>query len=589
MSQPATDELAAADFASTRAEIAAIHAQGMHVADYAPEFSANLERLTAEFPDAIFVSVSRNPLQAILSGVQAWESGRFKSDFQPEGWWGTPWSFGLVSTWSSLIGKPIPEIVTEQYLRLANEVNSTIKSLEPDRCSQIAFEDFLRSPAESLQELVQKFGLTFDATLPDNLPQSSRSLPRLAAKRARLNPSEIFVALREREELHKEVRSLWIDTFKTKPVDRPTSDSQNRSVSPRIPKPSDGTAFASSYSQSLVELLQTAKSSIAISTYKSGHLIIASEDEGRINTTFHRFQRPMGIAIAGDKLAVGTKDEIRIFTNQPELANQVEPQGFFEAAYFPRSTSHTGDIAIHEMAFGSDELGGKLWYVNTAFSCLCVLDPNYSFVPVWKPTWITGLAKEDRCHLNGLALVNGAPRYVTALSQTNSARGWRALSGSSGVIVDVNTNRVITSGLSMPHSPRWYREKLWFLESGKGTLSTVDVTTGEVTTVATMPGFTRGLSFIGPFALVGLSQVRESVFKNLPVTNSTEERNCGVWVIDTRSAEIVGVLRFEAAVTEVFDVAVIPNSPRATVIDTGPLLDVAFRLPVVRDNSSKAS
>jgi uncharacterized protein (TIGR03032 family) len=175
-------------------------------------------------------------------------------------------------------------------------------------------------------------------------------------------------------------------------------------------------------------------------------------------------------------------------------------------------------------------------------------------------------------------MVDGVARYVTALSETDIAGGWRELKGTSGVIVDITTNEIVASGLSMPHSPRWHDGRLWVLESGKGTLGTVDVATGAVTTVATLPGFTRGLSFIGPYALVGLSQVRESVFSSLPITDQAAERNCGVWLVDTRTGQIVGFLKFDGVVQEIFDVQVIP-ARWPSIVDAGPLTQSAYVLP----------
>jgi len=191
---------------------------------------------------------------------------------------------------------------------------------------------------------------------------------------------------------------------------------------------------------------------------------------------------------------------------------------------------------------------------------------NYSLEPRWRPEWITVLAGEDRCHLNALAMRDGRPRYVTALVQTDTAHGWREKKGVAGLLVDIDDNAVITSGLAMPHSPRWHDGTIWFVESGKGALSRVDMATGTVTTVATLPGFTRGLAFIGLYALIGLSQVRESVFSELPVTETTVERNCGVWIVDTRTDETAGFVKFEGVVQEIFDLQVLPGMKWPTFI-----------------------
>jgi uncharacterized protein (TIGR03032 family) len=175
-------------------------------------------------------------------------------------------------------------------------------------------------------------------------------------------------------------------------------------------------------------------------------------------------------------------------------------------------------------------------------------------------------------------MVNGKPKFVTALSQTDTAFGWRESKGTSGLIVDIETDRIVVDGLSMPHSPRWYQDQLWVLESGKGALCRVDLDSGKVDTIATLPGFTRGLAFIGKYALIGLSQVRETVFKNLPVTETKQERNAGVWIVDTTTGETVGMLKFDGVVSEVFDVSVIPNSKTATVIGQSELTSFSYTL-----------
>jgi uncharacterized protein (TIGR03032 family) len=172
------------------------------------------------------------------------------------------------------------------------------------------------------------------------------------------------------------------------------------------------------------------------------------------------------------------------------LFRRVEPAGRHDACYLPRSCHVTGDIGVHEMAWAGDEL----WAVNTRFSCLCTLHPDYSFVPRWRPPFVTALAAEDRCHLNGLAIVDGRPRYVTALGETDTAGGWRADKARGGCLLDVPTGEIVARGLSMPHSPRWHDGRLWLLESGTGQLVVVDPSNGRRSSIAELPGFARGLA-----------------------------------------------------------------------------------------------
>jgi uncharacterized protein (TIGR03032 family) len=238
------------------------------------------------------------------------------------------------------------------------------------------------------------------------------------------------------------------------------------------------------------------------------------------------------------------------------VARKLPPEGKHDACFLPRRSHVTGDIRVHELAFAGDEL----WVVNTRFSCLSVLDEDHSFVPRWRPRFVTALAPEDRCHLNGVAVVDNRVRYVTAFGETDTPQGWRERKADGGCLIDVNSGETVARGLSMPHSPRWYAGRLWVLESGKGEIGYIDPNDGRMVTVSRLPGFTRGLAFTGPYAFVGLSQVRESnVFGGIPLAERVKAKLCGVWVLDLRTGKIAGFLRFEGLVQEIFDLQVLPN------------------------------
>ena len=130
-----------------------------------------------------------------------------------------------------------------------------------------------------------------------------------------------------------------------------------------------------------------------------------------------------------------------------------------------------------------------------------------------------------------------------------------------GVVIDVPSGQAIVRGLSMPHSPRWHQGKLWVLESGNGGFGTVDERSGTYQEICRLPGFSRGLDFAGPYAFIGLSQVRESAtFSGIAIAEmKQEDRCCGVWVVDTRNGQIVGFVKFTDAVQEVFAVQVMAD------------------------------
>lgn len=327
---------------------------------------------------------------------------------------------------------------------------------------------------------------------------------------------------------------------------------------------SDSTAAGSStapeplnsvHTSNLPALFKQLQISLVVSTYQAGKVILVRADGETLNTHFRSFTRPMGIAADRARLTIGGTNTVWYYRNVPAVAPKLEPAGKHDACYIPRRIHVTGDIDIHEMAYDCED---ELWIVNTRFGCLCTLDGDHSFYPRWRPHFLSALSPEDRCHLNGLAMVDGQPKYITALGETDSAGGWRANKASGGILMDIESDDIILRGLSMPHSPRWYQNKLWLLESGQGSLAAVDLDARTWRTVAGLPGFTRGFDFYGPLAFIGLSQVREqAVFSDFPLLDRLKERTCGVWVVHIESGRTIGFLRFESGVQEIFAVQVL--------------------------------
>jgi protein O-GlcNAc transferase len=333
------------------------------------------------------------------------------------------------------------------------------------------------------------------------------------------------------------------------------------------PTPSPATADAPDrwrevrfrHSPSFVDVLREARCSLLVSTYQAGKLLAIGLADGKLHFSFHNFDQAMGVAVSPRQLAVGAKGQIWFLQNNAQLAPSIEPAGKYDACYLARTAHVTGGIHCHEMAWGGPQ-EDELWVVNTLFSCLSTLHDDFSFVPRWRPPFITNLAGEDRCHLNGLAMDQGRPRFVSMMSQTDTAAGWRPTKSTSGVVMDVASGQPVTHGLAMPHSPRWYGGRLWVLNSGFGTLEVVDPASGRRDAVAGMPGYTRGLGFSGPFAFVGLSRIRETaVFGGVPIAEHRHELKCGVGVVDLRTGKPVASLEFETGVEEIFDVQVLSN------------------------------
>jgi uncharacterized protein (TIGR03032 family) len=326
----------------------------------------------------------------------------------------------------------------------------------------------------------------------------------------------------------------------------------NRDAPPAAPATAPtAVEFRYGQSASFAPLLSKLNATLLVTTYQANKLLVVRAAGGGLSTLVRTFERPMGLAVDARHIALGTRNQVWLLRNAPDIAPRIEPAGQHDACYLPRSCDVTGDIAVHELAWAGDEL----WLVNTRFSCLCTLDPDYSFVPRWRPPFVSALAAEDRCHLNGLALVDGRPKYVTALGATDTPGGWRADKPHGGCLIDVLSSEIIGRGLSMPHSPRWHDGRLWLLDSGTGQLVQIDPGDGRRQGVVELPGFARGLAFAGPFAFVGLSKIRAtSGMDGVPLAERQHELKCGVAVVDFLRGQLVALLEFQTAVEEIFDV-----------------------------------
>jgi uncharacterized protein (TIGR03032 family) len=308
--------------------------------------------------------------------------------------------------------------------------------------------------------------------------------------------------------------------------------------------------------ESLAPLLDSLGASVVLTAPHSGNLILVGAREGRTAVAFHTFERAMGVAAARDAIAVCTRTEVWLARSAPDIAAKLEPRGRYDACYLTRSAHFTGDIQGHEAAW----VGGEVWLVNTLFSCLCTLHDRYSFAPRWRPPFVTAVVPEDRCHLNGLALVGGKPGYVTVVAETDTRQGWRPAKAAGGCVIDVPSGATVARGLCMPHSPRVAGGRLFVLDSGTGRLVVVDPATGRVAPVASVPGFARGLAVHGQYAFIGLSRIRPtSDMTGLPVAAHPDRLTCGLAVVDLATGREAARLEFASPVDELFDVQLLPG------------------------------
>ncbi|MBW4662232.1 MAG: TIGR03032 family protein [Drouetiella hepatica Uher 2000/2452] len=322
-------------------------------------------------------------------------------------------------------------------------------------------------------------------------------------------------------------------------------------------------------SPDLAAWLQQAQIGLAFTTYQTNRLFLVGSKAEGLTVNERLFDKPMGLYAQADtgsaqpsqRLYMSTRYQIWQFENR--LMPEERHQGG-DRLYVPSQSYTTGDLNVHDVVLDNQQ---NLLFVNTDFSCLARLQPGYSFAPVWQPPFISKLAAEDRCHLNGLAMVEGKATYVTACSATDSAAGWRDHRVGGGIVMHVPSSEIIATGLSMPHSPRWYNGKLWLLNSGTGELGYLDGT--KFVPIAFCPGFVRGLAFWNNVAIVGLSKLRSRSLGGLPLEERLAaqgaEPQCGLMMIDLNTGETLHWLHLDGVVEELFDVVVLPgvSQPRA--------------------------
>lgn len=314
-----------------------------------------------------------------------------------------------------------------------------------------------------------------------------------------------------------------------------------------------------SCSRTFASWLVRNRASLAFSSYQSGQLFLVGQFGGG-EVSFHQrdFLRAMGLWQQGGDLFLASMLQIWRLTNALGPAERANVH--FDRLYVPRAAFVTGDLDAHEMAV---EASGRLVFVNTRYSCLATLSHASSFKPLWRPKFVSRLAAEDRCHLNGLCLEDGRVRYVTAVSRTDVVDGWREHRVGGGVVIRVDDDTVVADGLSMPHSPRLHGGFLWVLDSARGYLVRIDPQNGAKEDVAFCPGFLRGLAFHESHAIVTLSLPRNATFAGLPLDAEIARRGgtpwCGVQVICLSTGDVVEWIRLDGAIRELFDVVVLPG------------------------------
>ena len=306
--------------------------------------------------------------------------------------------------------------------------------------------------------------------------------------------------------------------------------------------------------------------SLGFSTYQSGKVLLLGHNAQQQLSVFERtFERPMGLWSDGQTLLLSNLYQLYRFNNTLRPGDDADG---YDRLYAPHVSHITGDLDVHDLALGAD---GRPVFVNTLFSCLATVSDKASFKPLWQPSFISALQAEDRCHLNGLAMRDGQPAFVTAVGPSNVADGWREHRNDGGIVIDVHSGETVLGGLSMPHSPRWHNGRLWLANSGTGEFGSVDLDKGVFEPLVFCPGYIRGVAFYGDYAVLGLSRPRDNkTFNGLALDARLERENAhvrsGLVVVDLKTGGMPHALYAEGFITELYDVVVLPGVKRPSLI-----------------------
>jgi len=355
--------------------------------------------------------------------------------------------------------------------------------------------------------------------------------------------------------------------------------------------------FSSSYTDNLPKIFKKLNISLAVTSYQTSRLFLVRSDGEKIETHFQQYPRPMGIYADEHRITLGIFSQVLDFKRSDDILTQIklgnldqeqkftrkvleedkqEREAFrkdrkeeldnlkkADALYLPRASITTGMINIHDIAWGDE----GLWVVNSTFSCLATLSPDYSFVARWKPPFISELVPEDRCHLNGMAMKNGKPKYITTFNQFDTRDSWMQENQHNGTLIDIDNNEILLDGMIMPHSPRYYRGFVYVCESGTGQVWRYNPKTKQKTELVKLQGFTRGINFYGELIFVGLSKSRNSEIKNsIPLNHMYKETLSGIWVINLNDGSEIGHIQFEGDLAQIYDIAIIPAASQPELL-----------------------
>ena len=235
---------------------------------------------------------------------------------------------------------------------------------------------------------------------------------------------------------------------------------------PAVPKTEDPGPLRAAHTPNFPALFRQLGQSLLVTTYQAGKLVMVRDEGDHLNSHYRAFPAPMGLALAngGSKLAIGTTIQVWEFRDVPRRRPPLETNGTHDACYLPRSSHVTGNVLIHEMAYGAGEHSGSSTPASLAWPRSTVSRANRAGGRRPSPSWNRRIAATSTAWPWWTASRSTSPRWA---KRTKWLAGGPTRPGAA-CLMDVDSNAILCRGLSMPHSPRWYGGRLWVCESGWG-------------------------------------------------------------------------------------------------------------------------
>lgn len=304
-----------------------------------------------------------------------------------------------------------------------------------------------------------------------------------------------------------------------------------------------------------------------IVTREYEHLLLAlTVVSGKPYCTYFRLPHPSGIAfdcLRRELHVASTRNPNQIVsflpvTNSLSRGDAQRPS-VESKPLIPRSTSFLpGCFYLHDLAM----IGGTLHANSVGQNTVVRLD-GASAEAVWWPRSMerdgTPIVDRNYIQLNSIAAgssVEGS--FFSASSVQPEHRRPGQLSypvDGRGVIFSGATREVYTTGLTRPHSARFYGPDLWVNNSGYGEIGRAP--NGGFEPLLRLPGWTRGLCFAGNIGFVATSRVLPR-FKRYAPGLDIEKSTCGIHAIDMGTMKVLGRISWPAG-NQIFAVEPVPR------------------------------